>query len=190
MSSPRQFRPGLLVRSGLACALALAVAGASGCTVGPLYADAGIATASLSPAPAGLAKSVSIRPAASRVGLEVRNHLIFLLYGGAGLPAQADYSAELGVTSATSSVAVIQLTKDSEPTSSVVTMTSLYSITDNKTGAVVASGKRAVSSSYDIPRQEYAALRAERNAQDRSARELAELLRHAIAQDLKRLSGA
>jgi LPS-assembly lipoprotein len=37
-----------------------------------------------------------------------------------------------------------------------------------------------------VPRQQYAALRAERDAQDRAAREIAEQLRLAVAQDLSK----
>jgi len=39
-------------------------------------------------------------------------------------------------------------------------------------------------SSFDVPQQEYAAIRAQANAQSRAARELAEFLHLAIAQDL------
>jgi LPS-assembly lipoprotein len=49
---------------------------------------------------------------------------------------------------------------------------------------VVATGRRNMSSSIDVPRQQYAALRAQNDAQQRAARELAQLLRFAIAQDL------
>ena len=102
-------------------------------------------------------------------------------------PDTADYSVDVGVTTSTTRVAVVQVTRDSEPTAAIVTAASLYKIVDNKTGKPVAAGKRAVSASYDIPRQEFAALRAERDAENRAARELAEILRHTIAQDLERL---
>jgi LPS-assembly lipoprotein len=51
---------------------------------------------------------------------------------------------------------------------------------------VVSNGDRQFSASYDVPRQEFAAVRAQRDAENRAARELAELLRLAIAQDLSR----
>jgi LPS-assembly lipoprotein len=51
---------------------------------------------------------------------------------------------------------------------------------------MVAKGSRNISSSIDVPRQQYAALRAENDAQQRAARELAQLLRFAIAQDFVR----
>jgi len=50
----------------------------------------------------------------------------------------------------------------------------------------VASGRRSISSSFDRPLQEFAAYRAQRDAEDRAARELADLLHLAVAQDLAR----
>lgn len=165
----------------------LALAGlvaVSACTVRPLYSTAGLQTGAVTP---NRLSSVIVKPATTRVGLEVRNHLIFLLNGGAGEPASAAYSVETAVNSVRSSGATIQRTRDSEPTAGVVTVSSNYSIIDNKTGNVVAAGKRSIPASYDIPRQEFAALRALRDAENRAARELAELLRIAIAQELERL---
>jgi LPS-assembly lipoprotein len=61
-----------------------------------------------------------------------------------------------------------------------------YAIKRARTGEVVATGRREVTSSFDVPRQEFAAQRAQRDAENRSARELAELLHLAIAQDITR----
>lgn len=178
---------GALSRRSLAVGLVLATLVASGCTVRPLYSDLGATTGAL-PSPAARLSSVSVRPESTRYGLEVRNHLIFLLNGGAAEPASPAYTLRLGVTSQIATTAIIQQTTDSEPTARSVTLTSTYSLVDNATGKIVAAGRRNISSSYDIPRQEFAALRAERDAQNRAARELAELLRHAVALDLERLS--
>ncbi len=62
-------------------------------------------------------------------------------------------------------------------------MLASYTLTDSK-GTVVANGNRQFAASYDVPRQEFAALRARIDAENRAARELAELLRLALAQDL------
>jgi len=156
----------------------------SACTVRPLYSTAGLETGSVA---SNRLASVIVKPATTRVGLEVRNHLIFLLNGGAAEPASAAYSIETSVGSVSSAAATVQRTRDSEPTAGTVTVSSNYSITDNKTGIVVASGRRSMAASYDIPAQEFAALRALRDAENRAARELAELLRIAIAVDLERL---
>lgn len=190
MSSPSRPSGAAISRVVFAIALLAAAVSVSGCTVRPLYADAGLETGALAGNPAGLSHSVTVKPVETRVGLEVRNHLIFLLYGGRGQPDTADYTVDLGVTTTTTRVATVQITKDSEPTSAIVTATSVYRIIDNATGMPVATGTRAVSSSYDISRQEFAALRAERDAENRAARELAEILRHAVAQELERLPAA
>ena len=64
-------------------------------------------------------------------------------------------------------------------------MRATYKLVDS-TGKLVSNGDRQFSASYDVPRQEFAAFRAQRDAENRAARELAELLRLAIAQDLSR----
>jgi LPS-assembly lipoprotein len=157
------------------------------CTVRPLYSDGVVEAGAAAGLPGRLA-SVSVKAVDTRVGLQVRNHLIFLLNGGAGEPASPAYTIDTGVTVGRARAATVQLTRDSEPTAAVVTVTSNYKIIDTATGLVVASGRRSMNASYDVPRQEYAALQAAKNAEDRAAREVAELLRHAIAQDLQRLA--
>jgi len=175
-----------VLKTGFATGLCVVVAAVSGCTVRPLYSEAGLQTGALAGAETEAA-SVTVKPENTRFGLEVRNHLIFLLNGGSSEPANPAYSLELNVSAQSTVAAIVQRTKDSEPTAGVVTLTSVYKLTDSKTAGTVATGRRAVSSSYDIPRQEFAALRAERDAQNRAARELAELLRHAVAQELDKL---
>ncbi|WP_082143578.1 LPS assembly lipoprotein LptE [Nitratireductor soli] len=174
-------------RVSLLAGLVMALAVASGCTVRPLLAtqDASSGAAASSPA----LSSVAIAPVDTRYGQQVRNHLIFLLNGGAGQPANARYTLDLAVTRSTSAAARIQVRTDNEPTAGTLTMTGLYRLTDSQTGALVASGKREMTSAYDVPRQEFAAIRAVRDAEDRAARELAELLRLAVGQDLARAGG-
>ncbi|EKF18753.1 LPS assembly lipoprotein LptE [Nitratireductor pacificus] len=174
-------------RVSLLAGLALSVAVASGCTVRPLMATPDVSSSGTASMPA--LSSVAIAPVDTRYGQQVRNHLIFLLNGGAGQPANARYTLDLTVTRATSAAARIQVITDNEPTAGTLTMTGLYRLTDSQTGAVVASGKREMTSAYDVPRQEFAAIRAIRDAEDRAARELAELLRLAVGQDLARAGG-
>ena len=77
-------------------------------------------------------------------------------------------------------------TTEQSPTSSLLNMTAVYFVTDRASGKEVARGERRISSTYDVPRQQYAAIRSQRDAVDRAARELAEQLRFAVAQDLSR----
>ncbi len=187
MSSPeRGSRLG--VRAGLAAGLLAVVLSGSACTVRPLYSDA-VAPGASGPMAAQLA-SISVKPVSTREAQEVRNQLIFLLGRGQGNPAAGTYTLDLSVASHSSAAAVVQVsTTTQSPTSSLLTMTGYYTVTESATGRVVAEGNRAVSSAYDVPQQQFAALRSERDAQNRAARELAEMLHLAIAQDLSRGGG-
>ena len=172
------------LRRAAAVFVVLALPLASACTVKPLYsnpasdgAQAGV-TADLS--------SIAIKPVEQRYAQQVRNHLIFLFNRGAGQPAAAAYTLTLVVTAIHESAAVVQVGDDNEPTAGTVTLTGHYSLAVTTSGEVVASGSRQIMSSYDVPRQEFAAYRARLNAEDRAARELAELLNLAIAQQLSK----
>jgi LPS-assembly lipoprotein len=159
---------------------------AQACTVTPLYGSRLQAPESAMSARLG---EIAIKPAVNRQEQQVRNNLIFLLGGGAAAPANPAYSLELGVNTRTLSAGTQQAVFDpknnqGQPTSGTVVMTSNYVLTDSATGEKVASGKRSASADFDQPREEFANDRAERDAQDRAARELAELLRLSIAQDL------
>lgn len=167
-----------------------AVAAASllaACTVQPLYYNP-----TSEGVPTGVTaelRSIAIKPVETRYAQEVRNHLIFLLNGGSGQPAVARYTLTLGVAAVNQSAAVVQRAKENEPTAGTVTMTARYVLTETETAKVVAEGQRRIASSYDVPRQEYAARRAERDAQDRAARELAELLKLVLAQQFAGSAG-
>jgi LPS-assembly lipoprotein len=159
---------------------------ASACTVRPLYSNTvapGVTETTVAAYP-----SIDIKPVQTRYAQEVRNHLIFMLNGGAGQPANPQYSLDLGVTEvATGLLLAATTTGEDRPSAGTIVMTSSYRLTKVGTGEVVARGTRRISSSYDRPRQEFAALRAQRDAENRAARELAELLKLAIGQDLSRL---
>lgn len=172
--------------SGLIAGLALL----AGCTAQPLYGTAN--RMALAPADQDNRRiaSVEVTPVENREGLEVRNHLIFLLNGGAGQPSEPAYKMTLNVVSKAQAVAVVQTCvgvgcRDSIPTAGAIRLTAVYEIKDAKSGETVFKGSRNVVSSYDSGRQEFANYRAKMDANDRAARELAELLRLAIAHDLQ-----
>jgi LPS-assembly lipoprotein len=188
MSSPERALPRrrkAARRAACAAALMGLAAIGGGCTVQPLYSQA-VPVSAYGDMAATLA-TISVDPVSTREALEVRNQLIFLLSGGQGNPAQPAYALNLVVTSSSSAAASIQVsTTEQSPTSSLLNMNAYYRLRDLATGKVVATGSRQISAAYDVPRQQYAALRAERDAQDRAAREIAEQLRLAVAQDLSR----
>lgn len=155
----------------------------AGCQVRPLY-SAGVATFS-SNSSTGIS-SVSINEVSNRYGQEVRNHLIFALGGGSGEPANPAYRLELGIAKRVINAAEIQTqtSGENQPTAGGVVLTSNYVLSDAATGAQIASGSRSVTASFDRSRQQFAQLRAERDAENRAARELAEVLKLVIAGEL------
>lgn len=174
--------PKRLLTFGVFAALAVA----AGCTVRPLYGDMTSATGPQAFTSARL-ESVEIAPVDDRVGQEVRNHLIFLLGGGKGQPASPVYKVELSTRVTDARASSINTSRvNLDPTSGIVTVQATYILTNARNGERISIGTRSVQAPYDIPRQEFAALRAVRNAEDRASRELAELLRLAIAQELEK----
>lgn len=155
-----------------------------GCTVQPLYAP--------QPPQAGAVQSPSlaslyIEPVNDRVGQELRNHLIFLVNGGSGQPANPAYELALKVRSASKNAAVVQIsTSDGEPTARTITVSASYRLTRASDGTLLSSRRTIASASYDVSLQEFANTRASRDAENRAAREAAEQLRALIAADLKR----
>ncbi|MER8386956.1 LPS assembly lipoprotein LptE [Mesorhizobium sp. M0751] len=184
MSLPEPRKTELTLRRVVLCGLLASVALVSACTVRPLYSSAPLVAGSQVGAAAELA-SISVKPVKTRYAQQVRNNLIFALGQGAGEPASPVYSLDLGVSELVESAAIEQVTTDEdEPTAGTVTLTANYVLSDAKTGTVIARGKRSIPSSYDRPRQEFASYRAQIDAENRAARELADVLRLSIAQDL------
>jgi len=166
------------------CGMVAALALVSACTVRPLYSNQPLSPGSQLSASAELA-SISIKPVSTRYGQQVRNNLIFAFGQGSGEPASPAYTLDLGVTELVESAAIVQVqTQEDEPTAGTVTLSANYVLRDTATNTVIAVGKRSIPSSFDRPRQEFAAYRAQIDAENRAARELADLLRLSIAQDL------
>lgn len=175
--------------TGLAAA-SLALALTAGCQVRPLYSEGpGLGGNSQTYGMAEELSSISIKPVNTRYGQEVRNQLIFMFGRGKGESAAPRYSLNLAIASARETATYRQSEgsgTDLEPTAATMTLTADYQLTNISDGSLVAKGKRQVTSSFDVPRQAFADMRADRDAQNRAARELAEQLRLAIAQDLSR----
>ena len=161
--------------------LLAALSAGAGCTVRPLYSDVS-ETSGIAPVNPEALGVIAIAPVNTRYGQEVRNHLIFLLNGGAGQPAAAAYTMNLQVASIFQSSASVQIDNEDRPTAGTLKMIGTYQLTDVKTGKVILSSQRDISSSFDQPSQQFAALRARRDAENRAARELAYLLRLDIGQ--------
>lgn len=186
MSLPKGMTALVHRRALLAAGLAAVSVAVAGCTVRPLYSDAPLTSASgvSSTMKAELA-SIAIKPPETRYEQQVRNQLIFLFGNGAGEAKTPVYTLEMKIRRRVANSAIVQITSDDdEPSAGNLTLTARYRLTVNATGKRVASGTRSAIASFDQPTQKYAVSRAIVDAENRAARELAEFLRLAIAQDL------
>ncbi len=190
MSLPDRFIPKTVRFAAVACAMAVA---AAGCTVQPLYSSGGAGSAvggSVKPDMRAKLASVAVSPVGDVFGQQVRNRLIFLRGGGAGEPANPSYRLDLGLSTFTiNSVSVDigdETDREGRPSAGIVKATSSFVLRD-KDGKPLAAATRTVGASYDRPRQEFANLRAERDARKRAAEELAEQIFLALAQKMSKL---
>ncbi|ESX07843.1 LPS assembly lipoprotein LptE [Mesorhizobium sp. M0761] len=175
-----------VLRRTALCGLVASMTLVSACTVRPLYSSAPLTAGSTVSASAELA-SIAVKPVKTRYAQQVRNNLIFAFGQGAGETTAPVYMLDLGVTELVESAAVVQIqTDEDEPTAGTVTLTANYVLTDARTGVVIATGKRSIPSSFDKPTQEFASYRAQLDAENRAARELAEMVSLSVAQDLVR----
>lgn len=177
----------LVARKSLALAMMLfAVLPLGACQFQPLYASpqgaVGTGTHSLS--------GVSVAEVNDRDGQLVRNHLIFLISGGAE-PVNPAHEIRLRVSSnarmlaaSTRKIAGGQIIGN---TAGSLVVTASYDIYDLATRSIIASGSRSASAAFDRTSQSFASDRAARDATERAARAVAEQLRLAIAADLGRL---
>ena len=182
ISRQKESASGRLLRVIGAIAMLSAV---TACTVTPLYQSQTAQTGFAAQTADRLAL-ISVDEVATREAQQVRNHLIFLLGGGAGKPANPQYNLKINVSSGETSVATIQIPteNDGRPSAGAMIVSASYTLKDIQTGENVVSGSRSVTAAFDRPRQEFAVYRARRDAEDRAARELAEFIRLALAQKL------
>ena len=148
----------------------------AGCQVRPLY--------STTSGSEGKLASVSISSADDRVEQQVRNDLIFLFAGGAGEPQNPAYHLDLNVS--VRNIGVLLDVTDDIPRAGRIVVSADYNLVKTDSGETIASGKRQTVALVDFPVQEFAKLRAVRDAENRGARELAELIRADVASALGR----
>ncbi|MCO5734610.1 LPS assembly lipoprotein LptE [Rhizobium sp. SSA_523] len=148
----------------------------AGCQVRPLYSSAGTVPGKLA--------AVKISAADDRVEQNVRNRLVFLLNGGSGEPAQADYQLQMNVSAVRANILDDEISTALTPGRVTVTVT--YALIATRDSKVLKSATRSVTSLVDIGYQEFSKLRAYRDAEDRASRELAEVIRADLAAILGR----
>jgi len=128
--------------------------------------------------------SIDFSEADDRVELEVRNNLVFLAGGGASEPVNPEYDVDFNVT--TRYIGVLLDLKDDLPRAGRVELRADFTLKRRATGEILKTGKRRTVALVDYPGQEFAKIRATRDAENRAARELAELMRADIASWLGR----
>ena len=143
----------------------------AGCQVKPLYATDSKAAQAMA--------SIDFSEADDRVELEVRNNLVFLAAGGAGEPANPEYDVDFNVT--TRYIGVLLDLKDDLPRAGRVELRADFTLKRHGTEEILRTGHRRTVALVDYPQQEFAKIRANRDAENRAARELAELIRADIA---------
>jgi LPS-assembly lipoprotein len=165
--------------------LALSLAGLTAGCFEPLYGDrAPVGNGS------GIAqrlKSVDVAPVDSpngtrlaRVGVNMRNELIYDLTGGGGA-ASSNYRLEVKLSS--TSLQVIVDVATARPDIQNYGINATYTLTDIATGKKVISGTTFSRVSYDIPgqQQRFAGERGLRDAEDRAAKVIAENIHSRLA---------
>lgn len=158
--------------------LTLALLGAlSACTFQPMHGTTGaVSNTSLS--------NVGVQEVDTRVGQQVRNHLLFLMKGGRDY-GHDQYEARLLISSSTRQTSVQPGVRGT--TAGYVVVTASYALIETRTGKRVAGGSRNSFASFDRTTQNFANERAVLDAENRAGKAVAEQLRLAIASDLTRL---
>lgn len=168
-----------VVRLALAVALAAPIAGC----FQPMYADHNDA----SPILRDKLTAIEVQPLEisngshnSRLGVELRNKLMFKLYGGAtGAPPL--YTLKISISTSRSSLIVDHSTQ--LPTIENYAIDASYQLKDNATGKMLMRGNTFSSVEYDVPgqSQRFARTRAGRDSEDRAVEEIAENINSRLA---------
>lgn len=178
MSSPKP-----VTRRAAALGLtALLALGLGGC-FRPVYGP----TATGAPVEAVMAAievgAVTVSPARQEFGHALRSELIFALDGSGANAVPKRYDLTATVTDSLRSPLVSSAT--GRAVSGTITAVANWQITDRETGEVVYRGTANGAASYDRTVQRFAALRAQRDAELRLAKQLSEQIASRIAIDIR-----
>jgi LPS-assembly lipoprotein len=152
------------------CLAALALGGC----IRPLYGSAAVGGAQVQDRLA----AIEVAPIGERMGHYLRNELVFDLDGSGGAPAKL-YT--LAVTVSESLDVTVTDYSTGRADSATLVATASYTLTEKGSGKTLFSGVAVARASYDRSVQRFANLRAARNAQERAAKSLSNLIRNRIA---------
>lgn len=145
----------------------------SGCTVEPLHSSSAEGAAEK--------PDVFIEQVNSRVAQQVRDRLIFLLQGGSRQSETAAVRAKLTISSSASGILSVQRdSSDSDTTASRLLLTGTITLRDSQTGEELKTYTRQSFASFDRSTQQFANDRAQIEAENRAAAELAAELRNLV----------
>lgn len=164
-----------IVRIAAAAALALGLTGCFEPLHGQRYGAIGASLA-----------QVEVAPITGHIGHQLKGELDFLLNNGTP-PAAPQYRLTARPTGTPG--AVIVDSAASRPQTMNYPVSANYTLVSLKDGAVVSTATAQTTVSFDRDAQRYATVRAERDAEIRAARVLAEQIRARIVSDLARARG-
>lgn len=127
--------------------------------------------------------STSVAPIEGHIGHYMKAELDYILSGGTP-PAEPQYRLTAKPSGAPSVVIVDTVTVS--PQTMTYPVSANYTLVSLKDGKVVASGTAQATVSFDRDSQRYATLRAQRDAEIRAAKVLAEQIRTKIVGELAR----
>jgi LPS-assembly lipoprotein len=171
----------------LALGLAFACAGLTAGCFQPLYGNGSLDAVGAPPPVRTALASVEVQEIdapngtpEARLGVEVRNALIFGLTGGSGALPPA-YTLKINLRGNRQHV-IVDITT-ARPDMEIYGIDATYSLTDVAAKKVVLTGRAFARQSYDIPgqQQRFARARGERDAQDRASTIIAEQIKSRLA---------
>jgi LPS-assembly lipoprotein len=162
----------------------LALAGLTAGCFQPLYGDrAAVGGASIENRLAGVDVQPIVTPNGTpiaRIGVNVRNDLIYDLTGGGG---QASPTHQLKIRLSTTRLQVIVDINTARPDVQNFGIDANYTLTDLRTGKAVITGQTFSRVSYNIPgqQQRFAGTRGLRDAENRAAKLIADNIKSRLA---------
>jgi len=162
-----------LGRFGIMFATAVALTGcADGSGFKPMYAQV-----ASSPAVDDKLAALSISTIPSRVGQRIRNELIFQSTGG-GAPAEPKYRLDISIKESLTSTLV---KTTGEAASQVYNLDAAFTLTDMRTKKVLLTGNSYARAPFDRFSSIYSNVRAREDAENRTAKSIAEDLKSRLA---------
>ena len=161
-----------------AAVLAVALAVLSGCQVRPLYAPASAAAGPYAGGPQADLSTIVIDPPRTRQEQTFRNALSFLLHGGRE-PAAARYDLVYRLTIRSQEIAIERGT--GTPNAYQLSGSVSFLVKDIGSGQSVYGANVTAIDSYTRSSQNFANIRARRDAEDRLTKALAELAQARLA---------